>query len=141
LGAMTRNGLQILLLIAPMRVSQAGCWGCVSWGSRLQMAFKYSYYLKPFRLPKLDARGPSIGGHGYKWPSSLLTTCSRASYLSWTLGGISWGHHYKWPFLSSYHLQPCRLPKLGTSGASVASHNYKWPSSPPVNCSCAGYPI
>jgi len=49
------------------------------------MAFNFSYHLQPYRLPKLDARGASLGGHNYKWPSSPPKTCSRAGYPNWTL--------------------------------------------------------
>jgi len=108
--------LQVLLPPTVVPVIQAGRWRGVSRGSRLQMAFKSSYYLQPCQLPKLDTGGalvgghdykwpsspPStssrhkldaggvlVGGHDYKWPSSLLTICSRAGSPSWTLGGVS----------------------------------------------------
>ena len=56
------------------------------------------------------------------------------------LRGIGWGSRLQMAFKSSYHLQPCRLPKLHAGGASVGGHDYKWPSSPPITCSHAGYP-
>jgi len=49
------------------------------------MAFKYSHHLLPCRLPKLDASGASVEGHGYKWPSSLLSICRHDDYPRWIL--------------------------------------------------------
>jgi len=73
---------------------------------------------------------------------SLLFICSRAGYPSWTLEEHQFGgHDHNMAFKSSYHLQPCWLPKLDTGGASVAGHDYKWPSSLLTICSCAGYLI
>jgi len=42
-------------------------------------------------------------------------------------------------FKSSYHLQPCRLAKLGTEGVSVGGHDYKWPLSLLATCNRVGY--
>jgi len=111
LGVTTTNGLQVLLPLAAVMVTQAGRRRGVSWGSQLQMAFQSTYHLQPCRLPKLDAGGASVGG-------------SRLQMA----------------FESSYHLQPCRLPKMDIGGASVGCHNYEWPSSLPTTCSHAGYP-
>jgi len=63
LGVTTINGLQVLLSPAAMPVIQAGRWRGVSLGSRLQMTFKSSYHLQPYRLPKLDVGGTSVGDH------------------------------------------------------------------------------
>ena len=94
-----------------MPVTQAGRWRGVSWGLRLQIAFRPSYHLQLCRLSKLDAGGVLVGGHDSKWHSSLLTIYSHADYPSWTLEG-------------------CQL------GVTTS----KWPSSLPTSYSRAGYP-
>ena len=131
------------------------------------MAFKSSCHLQLCRLPKLDAGGASVWDRDDKWPLSLPTTCSRAGYLSWTLGGVSWGSRPQIAFKFSYHLQPCQFPKLEERQFGVMTtnqlqvllplvtipviqaghwrgiswgHDYKWPSSPSTTCSSAGYP-
>ena len=103
LGVTNTNGLQVFLPPVTMPVVQAGCWRGVSWGSRIQMAFKSSYHQQPYWLPKLGTGGALIGGHDYKWPSSLLTTYSHAGHPSWTPEGASVGGHdsnmvFKWSF-------------------------------------------
>ena len=153
-GATTINGLQVLTLLATMPVTQAECWrgiswghhykwplsppntcsrvgypwgmlGGVSWGSRLQMAFKSSYHLQSCGLPKLDAGGASVEGHDYKWPLSLLPPAAVLVTQVGCWSGVSWGSRLQMAFKSSYHLLPCRLPKLGGGGAAVGSHNSK----------------
>jgi len=131
------------------------------------MAFKSSYHLQSCRLPKLGARGASVGGHNYKWPSSLPTTYSHAGYASWGARGVSvGGHDSKWPsslpttcscagypgwepeghqlgVMTTNGLQvflsPAVMPitQLGAGGESVGSHDYKWPSSLLTTYSCA----
>jgi len=91
LGVTTTNGLQVFLAPATMWATQVGRWRGVRWGSKLEMAFKSFYQLQPCRLSKLGAKGTSIGGHDYKWPSSLLTTSSCAGYPSWALEGHQLG--------------------------------------------------
>jgi len=110
LGVTTTNGLQVFLSLATVLVTQAGRWRTVSWGSRLQVAFKSSYHWQLCPLPKLntraasvgvtttnglqvevDTRAASTGGHDYKWPLSSPTTCNLTGHPSWTVEGHQLG--------------------------------------------------
>jgi len=160
---MTTNGLSAFISPIVVPVTQAGCWRGVSWelrlqmalksshylqacqssklrwrgfswGSQLQIAFKSSYQLQPSQLPKHRIGGALVGGHDYKWPSSLFITCNCAGYPSLVLEGrqlritttigfqvfiltaavpitqsgnwrnVGWGSRLQMAFMSSYHL-------------------------------------
>ena len=110
IGGTTSNGLQVLLPLTTVPITQARHWRGISSGSRLQMAFKSSYHLQPCRFLKLDAGGCQLA----------ITTTNGIQVLL--------------PPAAMPVIQ------AGCWGVSVRSHNYKWPSSPPTTCSGADHP-
>ena len=98
LRVMTTNGLQSLLPSAAVPVTQARRWWGVSWGSRLQMAFKSSYHLQSCRLAKLDVEGRKLGVMIPNGLQVLLAPTAMSVTQVIRLRGIRWGHDSKIAF-------------------------------------------